>query len=113
MGRLINGSTVMVWTSDSDIPAISSDDCIAIKDFTQEGQMQIVSTSELTITDGMTYLSEMSWNYVTFMPAKHPIFKGVVDSRLCTLIAIFLGCDVCVKGLSSVVTKTMNVLLVS
>jgi len=37
MGRVVNGSTLMVLTSDSDIPAISRDDCIAIKDFTKEG----------------------------------------------------------------------------
>ena len=108
MGRVINGSTLMVQTSDSDIPAISSDDCIAIKDFTKEGQMQIVSTSEQTIKKAMTYLSEGSRNHVTFTPAKHPIFEGVVDRRLRALIAIFLGCDVCIKGLPGVGAKTMN-----
>jgi len=87
MDRLINGSTLMVQTSDSDIPAISSNDCISIKDFTKEGQMQIVSTSEQTIKNAMTYLSETSQNYVTFTPAKHPIFEGVVDRRLHALIA--------------------------
>ena len=108
MGRVINGSTLMVQTSDSDIPAISSDDCIAIKDFTKEGQMQIVSTSEQTIKKAMTYLSEGSRNHVTFTPAKHPIFEGVVDRRLRALIAIFLGCDVCVKGLPGVGAKKMS-----
>ena len=50
----------------------------------------------------------MSGDYVTFMPAKHPIFEGVVDRRLCALIPIFLGCDVCIKGLPGVGTKAMN-----
>jgi hypothetical protein len=44
MGRVVNRSTLMVLTSNSDIPAISSNDCIAIKDFTKEGHMQIIST---------------------------------------------------------------------
>jgi hypothetical protein len=108
MGRLINGLTLMVQTSDSDIPAISSDDCIAIKDFSKEGQMQIVSMAEQTIKKAMAYLLEGSRDHGTFTPAKHPIFEGVVDRRLCALVAIFLGCDVCIKGLSGVGAKTMN-----
>ena len=56
----------------------------------------------------MTYLSEGSGDHVTFIPAKHPIFEGVVNRRLRALIAIFLGCDVCIKGLPGVGAKTMN-----
>ena len=56
MGRVVNGSTLMVQTSDSDIPTISSDNCIAIKEFTKEGNMQIVSTSAQTIKKAMTFL---------------------------------------------------------
>lgn len=43
MGRVVNGFTLMVLASESDIHAIPSNDCIAIKDSTKEGQMQIVS----------------------------------------------------------------------
>jgi hypothetical protein len=108
MGRVLNGSTLMVQTSDSDIPAISSDNCIAIKEFTKEGNMQIVSTSAQTIKKAMEFLTDTSREHVTYTPAKYPIFEGVEDRRLHALLAIFLGCDVCVKGLPGVGAKKMN-----
>jgi hypothetical protein len=108
MGRFVNGSTLMVQTSDSDIPALSGDDCIAIKEFTKEGNMQLVSTSEHTIKNAMKFLSVASRDHITYVPAQHPIFEGVTDRRLCALIAIFLGCDVCGKGLPGVGAKKMS-----
>jgi hypothetical protein len=108
MGRIVNGSPLMVQTADSDIPALSGDACIAIKEFTKDGIMQLVSTSEQTIKKTMKYLSVASRDHVTYVPAQHPIFEGVTDRRLRALIAIFLGCDVCVKGLPGVGAKKMS-----
>jgi hypothetical protein len=87
----------MVQTSDSDIPALSGDDCITIKEFTKEGNMQLVSTSEQTIKNEMKFLLLASHDHITWVPVQHPIFEGVTDRRLCALSALFLGCDVCVK----------------
>jgi hypothetical protein len=56
----------------------------------------------------MKYLSVASRDHVTYVPAQHPIFEGVTDRRLRALIAIFLGCDVCVKGLPGVGAKKMS-----
>ena len=67
MGRVVNGSTLMVQTSDSDIPAISSDNCIAIKEFTKEGNMQIVSTSAQTIKKAMEFLNFLMFQKLNFV----------------------------------------------
>jgi len=62
MGRVVTMSTVMVMTSDADIPVLSGDNCIAIKDFTKERNIQIVSTSGETLRNAMGFLSMDSCN---------------------------------------------------
>jgi len=49
MGRAISGETLMVMSSDVDIPIIAGDKCISIKEFTRDGNIEIVSTSKDTI----------------------------------------------------------------
>jgi len=39
----------MVMSSDVDIPIIAGDKCISIKEFTRDGNIEIVSTSKDTI----------------------------------------------------------------
>ena len=56
MGRVVAMSTVMVMTSDADIPVLSGDNCIAIKDFTKESNIQIASTSREIIKNAMRFL---------------------------------------------------------
>ena len=75
--KIVNGEAVMVMSRDCDIPILSGDCCIAIKGFTK-GQYELVSTSESTLKNAMTYLATKS--KAKFVPAKHPFFDSVYIS---------------------------------
>ena len=55
------------YPSNCDIPILFGDCCIAIKGFIK-GQYELVSTSETTLKNAMTYLSTKS--KAKFVPAK-------------------------------------------
>ena len=58
MGRSVNRQSLMAMTSNTDIPCLSGDCCIAVKDFTMDGKIQLVCMSETTLKNTMEYLSE-------------------------------------------------------
>ena len=66
-GRILKNETLMVVSKDSDIPIIVGDTCIAIKDYTINGKMTIVSTSRTP--DARKRLD--------IKDAAHPIFESV------------------------------------
>lgn len=45
MGHIVNQQTLMVMTSDADIPCTSGDGCIAVTDFTKDGNIPFFSMS--------------------------------------------------------------------
>ena len=94
MGRSISGATLMIVSSDADIPIITGDDCIAIKEFTKDGGIELVCTSGSTLRHALSFLSDEDRRHTTFHPAEHPIFEGVSVRKLRALMALILGCDV-------------------
>mmetsp|Transcript_2837 Transcript_2837/g.5150 ORF Transcript_2837/g.5150 Transcript_2837/m.5150 type:complete len:472 (-) Transcript_2837:1596-3011(-) len=107
MGRSISGVTLMIVSSDADIPIIAGDDCIAIKEFTKDGGIEVVCTSRSTLCHALSFLSDEDRRHTTFHPAEHPIFEGVSDRKLRALMALILGCDVYPKGMSGVGAKSL------
>ena len=108
MGHSVNRQSLMAMTSDADIPCLSGDCCIAVKDFTTDGKIQLVCTSETTLKNAMEYLSEDAEKRITYTPAKHPIFENVSDMKVRAVMVLFLGCDVYVKGLLGAGAKTLD-----
>ena len=108
MGRVISGVTLMVVTSDADIPIFAGDCCIAIKQFTKDGEIEIVSTSRETLMNLLKFVSEEKKQTLIFTPAEYPIFEGVLDRKLRAVMALFLGCDVYLKGLEGVGPKKLS-----
>ena len=107
MGRFDAGKTLMAISGDADLPLIEGDDFVEIKEFMKDGSMEIVSTSRKTIEKLQKHLTEAQKNrsdaeksQPIFKAAAHPIFEGVADRKLRAMMALFLGCDVYVKGMA-------------
>ena len=49
IGRFLNGETLMAITSDSDISILSGSDFIALKEYTKDGNLTMVSISKSTL----------------------------------------------------------------
>ena len=73
MGRFISGLTLMIASSDADIPIFTGDDCIVLKEFTRDGSMELVCTSEATLCCVLSFLSDKDREKVTLHPTEHPI----------------------------------------
>lgn len=98
MGQVVAGKTLMVLTNDADIPLIAGDCCVAIKEYTKDGQIVLVSTSRKTIEklkklllDAQKELPANKKSPMVFTPAKYPIFEGTTDRKLRAIMALFLG----------------------
>jgi hypothetical protein len=50
IGRFINGETLMAITRDSDMPILAGGDFVALKDFTKDGSMTMVRSTEVSAT---------------------------------------------------------------
>lgn len=107
VGRAANKESVMMITSDSDMVILAGDDSCALKSFTRDGTLEIVSTSEATIKKLMSYLSSDAEQRILFVPAKHPVFEGIEDRKLRALMCLFLGCDV-YGGMKGVGPKSLE-----
>lgn len=107
VGRAANKESVMMITSDSDMVILAGDDSCALKSFTRDGTLEIVSTSEATIKKLMLYLSSDAEQRILFVPAKHPVFEGIEDRKLRALMCLFLGCDV-YGGMKGVGPKSLE-----
>eukprot|EP00956_Cyclotella_meneghiniana_P003620 scaffold4429_cov81-Cyclotella_meneghiniana.AAC.4 len=55
----------------------------------------------------MTYLSPDAEQRIQFLPAKHPVFEGINDRKLRSLMCLFLGCDV-YGGMKGVGLKSLE-----
>jgi hypothetical protein len=77
--QIINNKAVMAMTTDSDIPIICGDCCIAIKSFTK-GAFTVVSVSERTLRQAMKHIATDS--KAKFVQAENPVFDGVKNHRL-------------------------------
>jgi hypothetical protein len=90
--QIVDDKAVMAMTTDSDIPIICGDCCIAIKSFTK-GAFTVVSVSERTLMQAMKHIASDS--KAKFVQAENPVFDGVKDHRLRTLMMIVLGVVMC------------------
>jgi len=115
MGRVANRKTLMAITGDADQPLLGGDDFVAVKEFTKDGCMEVVSTSRETIEKLQRYLTEEQSDYEeddkshpVFKPAAYPLFENVTDRKLRAVMALILGCDVYGKGLEGVGAKTLS-----
>ena len=107
MGRFISGMTLMIVSADADIPITTGDDCIVMKEFTKDGAIELVCTSEETLRHALSFLSVEDRAQTTFRPAKFPIFDGISDRKLRALMSLILGCDVYPKGMPGVGAKSL------
>lgn len=105
MGRSASGKSLMVMTNDADIPILTGDSCIAIKEYTKDGMIKLVTTSSITmnyirkcLADAQMGLPEEEKACPKHTPAKYPIFEGVGDRHVRAAMVLILGCDVYVKG---------------
>lgn len=108
MGIVESQKTLMVMTDDADIPIISGDGCIAIKFYTKDGDIELVSTCRGTLDNAYQFLSEATKERTKVMSAKFPIFEEVTDRKLRALMCLYLGCDVYPKGLTGVGAKKLS-----
>ena len=118
MGQSVAGESLMTMTNDADIPILAGDSCIAIKEYTTNGSIKMVSTSNDTIgyardclSRAQTQLPEEERSKPTHSVAKYPIFDGVKDRQLRAIMMLILGCDVCLKGVPHVGAKKLNDLI--
>lgn len=102
VGRFINGQTLMAITNDSDMPILAGGEFIALKDYTTDGKMTMVSTTKSTLIKAMEYLSDESKKSVQLTDAKYPIFEGVESRKIRALMMVMLGCDVYGPGMKSI-----------
>ena len=72
IGRFINGETLMAITNDSDIPILGGDDFIALKEYSKDGNMTLVSTSKATLAKAMEYLPDELRGIVKLEDAEWP-----------------------------------------
>ena len=108
MGRSTNGEALIIQSSDADIPIIAGDECLALKEFTLDGKMELVSTCRATLENAMQYLTDDAKERAKLRDALHPIFEGVTDRKLRALMTLYLGCDVLAKGMPNVGPKTLE-----
>ena len=106
--RFLNKEAIMAITRDSDMPIIAGDDFMAIKDFTKDGSMTMVSTSKATLENAIKYLPEESKEMVKLVDAVCPIFEGVKTRKLRALMMVALGCDVYKPGVKGVGPKKLR-----
>eukprot|EP00956_Cyclotella_meneghiniana_P043052 scaffold251008_cov83-Cyclotella_meneghiniana.AAC.1 len=92
----------MAITNDSDMPILAGGEFIALKDYTTDGKMTMVSTTKSTLTKAMEYLSDESKKSVKLTDAKYPIFEGVESRKIRALMMVMLGCDVYGPGMKSI-----------
>jgi hypothetical protein len=108
IGRAVAKESVLMVTSDADMPVLGGDACLALKSFKKDGELEIVSTSKSSIERIMRYLTLESRDRITFVPAKYPLFENVPDRKLRAVMCLFLGCDV-YDGMNGVGAKTLAV----
>ena len=104
-GQIRNKLAVMVLSTDTDIPLFTGDWCISIKGFSKKN-FELVSTSKATLESAMKYVGADS--KAELIAAVHPIFEGVNDDRLRSLMMIIAGCDVYPSGLKNVGIPTLS-----
>lgn len=107
-GCILRKEATMVMTTDSDIPIIAGDCCIAINQFTKNFY-RVRGTSASNIKSVMQLLPKES--KAKFNPAEFPFFDGVKYPRLRALIMVLLGCDVYADGMKGVKTKKLSDLI--
>ncbi|KAL7428460.1 hypothetical protein ACHAXH_002655 [Discostella pseudostelligera] len=111
IGRFLNKETLMALTNDSDMPIVAGDDFIAIKEYTKEGNITIVSTSKATLTKALQFVGNESLGRVELKDAACPIFENVKSRKLRALIMVALGCDVYKTGIIGAGPKMLRKLL--
>jgi hypothetical protein len=94
----------MVLSTDTDIPLFTGDSCISIKGFSKKN-FDLVSTSKSALECMMNYVGAES--KVQVIPAEHPIFEGICDDRLRSLMMVLVGCDVFPCGVKNVGIPTL------
>ena len=99
---------IMAITRDSDIPILAGDGFIAVKDYTKDGKMTMVSTCKATLERAMKYIPEESKGKVQLVDAVCPIFEGVKSRKLRALIMVALGCDVYKSGIKGAGPKKLK-----
>jgi len=62
-------------TNDSDMPIFGSNDLIAMKDYTKDGKMTLVSTCKATLENALRYLPEQLKQVVKLVDKKCPVLK--------------------------------------
>ena len=108
MGGSINIDSLLFQSSDADIPFIAGDEYLALKEFTKEGYLELVSTSLITLQNIWRFLSDKAKQGTKLKDAKHSIFKGVTDHKMRALMCLLLGYDVYVKGMVGVDPKGLE-----
>lgn len=104
-GQVRNKLAVMVLSTDTDIPLFTGDSCISIKGFSKKN-FELVSTSKATLESAMAFLRADT--KAELIAAAHPIFEGVNDDRLRSLMMLITGCDVYPSGRKNVGIATLS-----
>ncbi len=108
MGRSVRGESLLVESSDADIPLIGGDHLVALKEFTKKAGWELVCTSAKPLEEVLEFVTENAKKRIKLTVAKHPIFQGVEDRKTRALMCLYLGCDVYVKGMAGVGAKTLE-----
>lgn len=108
IGRFINGETLMAITNDSDMPILAGDEFIALKEYTRDGKMTLVSTSKHTLQQLLEYLPDESKDFVELEDASCPLFDRINCRKTRALMVVMLGCDVYGTGIKGVGPKALR-----
>lgn len=103
-GQIRNKHAVMVLSTDTDIPLFTGDNCVSIKGFSKKN-FELVCTSKTTLQCIMTYIGTES--KAQLVPAEHPIFEGISNDRLRSLMMVIVGCDVFPSGVKNIGIPTL------
>ncbi len=101
MDRSAQKKSLIVISTNADIPIITGDCCIAMNEFPiKRGVFKLVSTAEVSLTAAKNHLSNPR-KYSINKP-KQLLFEGIHGCKLCAIMAFFLGCYVFLPGLKGV-----------
>jgi hypothetical protein len=113
---ITNGNSELVLTVDSDLAALVGVRCLGIKrfKFIDRNKTRSVHDIELFSADKETILEVVQHLNIPIndiVDAKFPLFEGIKNIRVRSLISIGVGCDVMINGVPGITPKVVAELL--
>jgi hypothetical protein len=110
---LLNHKSDIGFSADSDLAALLGERCISVQKFTFNDRhkkktlkdLKLFGADLITIQNIVDHLSLPAANIVM---AKRPIFEGIEQMNVQCLLAIGVGCDVFIPGVSGITARILS-----